>query len=169
MPLSIEDNRRFGDLFEERYTAMVFYAFKILNDEEEAKDAVMEAFYKVGKYGMGGGDINRQVLFFAVKNTCFDLLRRRVSNRNKLDVLLDRLIQKGEDHVIEAEALGLVYDRLNKLPKRQKSVIALYIEGFSFVDIAYQMKTNAGNVRALKDAAIQTLRKFVKERKLSTH
>jgi RNA polymerase sigma factor (sigma-70 family) len=63
------------------------------------------------------------------------------------------------DILIAQEMARLAKDRLERLPLRQRHVLARWCGGLTIPEIALEADTTAGNVRFHKHAAVQSLRK----------
>lgn len=151
----------------ERYQARAFrLAFRVLKDEDQAKDAVQEAFLKV--YGsirrFEGRSSFYTWLYRIVFNFCLDLKRRDRTERHvewdegrALDVAIGRGVADGASQNMEAtsamvdlereEVRMQVAEAISRLPEAQRETLLLReAEGLSYTEIAEVLGISKGTV-----------------------
>ncbi len=108
-------------------------AFRILNDEEEARDAVQESMIKVWKKlsGFREGNNFKTWLYRIVVHTCFDILRKKkrdpvIRADDKLWELLGTSIDEGNEMQMDTKDVAKIIRSLTaKLSPRQKAVFVM--------------------------------------------
>ncbi|MBU2650641.1 MAG: RNA polymerase sigma factor [Bacteroidetes bacterium] len=122
----------FRKLVEEQRQYAYNLAFRILCDEEEAKDSVQESFIKIWRK-IGEYDTRMKLttwMYRIVTNTAIDRFRSiRRANTMKIDDLGDKLQQMQEDSmelILDNKELGQIIRLLaDKLPEKQRLVFAM--------------------------------------------
>ena len=144
--------------YTDRYLAM---AERVLNDREEAKDAIQEAFIKLWeKAGSFNSDKAKFSTWFyrIVLNQCLDKKRKKkpISLPENFDVKDDS--QNQEERTHEEQIATKVRDQLNGLPKNQKIAIMLcYFEGLSNKEAAEILDLNIKALESLLSRGRKTL------------
>jgi len=138
------DNKMaFKYLVEEHQQYAFNVAFKVLCNEEDAKDVVQESFIKIWK---NINSFNAKLKFTTwmykiVINSAIDKLRSvkraNMINIDKVSEKLFRLERHGPDVQIENRELGSMISLISEgLPKKQKLVFVLRdIQGFDSVEV----------------------------------
>ena len=149
------DRSAFNPLFE-RYRERLFWiAFHMLRNEQDALDAVQEAFVRVLR-AIDRFDASRRFYTWACQiliNYCVDRLRRRSSSRENVSLEDVAAPDAGsgydpEEAVARQEERRRVFDVLQKLPPPYRTVIILReLEGFSCKEIAEMTGTTHATVR----------------------
>lgn len=130
----------------DRYTDFAFsVAFRIINDEEESKDIVMESFVSAWQH-MGRFNPDRNFgnwLFRIIVNRCYDTLRKqsRVSLINPDQDLWNRLgvfSESNPERELSNKETGRIIRQLTgRLSAKQKMVFILSeLEGLPHEDIS---------------------------------
>jgi RNA polymerase sigma-70 factor (ECF subfamily) len=132
-------------------------AFRILNDENYAKDAVQESMIKVWKKLDGFHEDNnfKTWLYRIVVHTCFDFLRKQKRNPEfrpdeKLWEKLGSSISEGRDSRLEnRETAQIIRSLTNKLSPLQKAVFVMSeLMQLEQEEIAEILNTNKSAVKA---------------------
>ena len=138
-------------------------AFFILEDEEEAKDAVQEVFLKLWKSRPSlDGILNPKAYALSMaRNLCID--RVRASRTVSLDE--DPTLEKGEapspyDILTEKERLDGILAAVKSLPDSQRQVLKLRtMDGLSYEEISKETGISGLSARVLISRARSTLKK----------
>jgi len=162
--------RRFAEGEDDAYTSVVqrysrrVYAlcYRILRDEEEAKDMVQEVFVRVYSKRTSfkcKSSLYTWVYRIAV-NMCFSHLKKRNAKTVPLEDVEPMLAAKGhEDPGREDELRALVSGALESLPPKQRAVFAMrFYDRMTFKDIAEAMGTSVGAAKANHHFAVEKLR-----------
>ena len=152
-------------------------AYRVMGNEEDAKDMAQEALLRVFKSikDFKGQSSFSTWLYRIVTNVCLDELRRR---KNEKYVSMDSTIQtdSGELHMelcSDKETPEIVYERveqrelikraISELNEDYKSVIVLRdIQGFSYEEISNMLDCSLGTVKSRINRARNMLREKLK-------
>lgn len=150
-------------LFEEWYFPLIVYAKEIVCQIDVAQDIVADAYIKL----LTAKDINpRSFLYTAVKNGCFDHLRKQKVRVKNHYIILEDLPAADNETADEyerayAEYIALLYNRLNSLTPRRKEVLILYSQGYTTQEISIILKIDSQTVRNIKTKGFECLRKIL--------
>ncbi len=153
-------------------------AYRMMGNEEDAKDASQEALIKVFKSlkGYNGDSAFTTWLYRIVMNTCKDLLRKRKPN----EVSIDRGFDTGEEapgieiednssdpvtKYEEKEVRVTIASAIEQLPENFRSVVVLReIQGMSYDEIAEIEDIPVGTVRSRINRGRRILREILKDK-----
>ena len=153
------------------YQRLVFsLAFKMLADEDEAKDVVQETFIRVWQ-GIGGYDVRRPFttwLYTIASRLCLDRFKR-----------INRIVPMPDDEVVlrwfaseadtqrsleNSELVAIVRTLTDQLSAKQKLVFTLcQLEGLSSDEVERITGLNASQVKSNLYVARQTIREKLKQ------
>lgn len=144
----------FGELYN-RYIPLLYgLCLKYLQNEEQAKDAVMQLFEdllpKVGNY-----EINafKPWLYRVAKNHCLQLLRKE-DKEIRLDYVVNFMESDEFPYLLveeenKEERLAALNRCLGKLPEEQQiSITRFFLEEMSYADVAEQTGYTLNNVKS---------------------
>jgi RNA polymerase sigma-70 factor (ECF subfamily) len=160
------DTQAFEKIHRELFSALYYYALKLLDDPELADDAVQELFIKIWVKRAAIGELEKVKAYF------FTALRRQVLNQLRnlrlRELHISRLLQTDisfspEEIVVNREEADDLRNRLlqllNSLPARQREAIYLhYFENMDYQQVAAIMGVNYQSVLNLVHKAMQKLR-----------
>lgn len=167
--------RRLAEGSDEAFTEVVgqyskrVYAlcYRMLRNEEEARDMAQEVFVKV-YLGRKSFKARSQVFTWIYRialNMCLSVLKRRRPVMVPLADVEARLAAKdapGEGSI--AELRGLVTGALEHLPPKQRAVFVMrFYDKLAFADIAGAMGTSVGAAKANFHFAVERLRQVLGE------
>lgn len=168
------DERAFATLIRQYRRVVEGAAQRILSTDEYVADAVQEATYKIYRALPRFEDGNFcSWITRIVTNTCYDHLRRQKRRQAySLDALTD--FDKGKllhgarpvDEVVEPERVALqrermqmMLDAIDRLPRRQRSVVLLVdIHGMDYDEAAQYLDVPMGTIKSRLSRARATLR-----------
>ncbi len=150
-------------LFNNYYSRLCYFAYKIIDNQESSKDIVQNVFITFWKKKV---DFETELaiknfLYLAVRNACLNYLRHElveekfVKNSNP-----DQFEQeKGLNHLIRAEVVGELQKAIELLPEGCRMVLKLaYFEGMKNEQIANHLDISINTVKTQKQRALQLLR-----------
>lgn len=130
-------------------------AFYILESEEEARDAVQDAFVKLWNDRETLGDVNSPKAYAIrlVKNLCIDRIRRQ--RLEFPEELPERVSPEGQDDEIDQkERLNMVMEAIKSLPDRQREILWLRtVEDLSYDEISERLGMTPLTLRVLLSRA----------------
>ncbi len=148
-------------------------AYRMLNNEEDAKDATQEAFIKIYKSIKGFREESSfsTWLYRIVTNTCLDELRKQKRNETvPLEVSIEHdkgtiRFEQGVDKVSPEDIYDrlmerqIVLDTINSLKEDYKAVIILRdLQGFSYEEIASILGCSLGTIKSRINRARNALK-----------
>jgi len=167
--------RRLAEGDDEAFTEVVghyakrVYAlcYRLLRNEEEARDMTQEVFMKVylkRKSFKGCSQVYTWIYRIAL-NMCFSALKARKAATVPLEEVegfLAAADPQGQDPAVELEAL--VARALEHLPPKQRGVFVMrFYDKLAFADIAEAMGTSQGAAKANFHFAVERLRRVLGE------
>ena len=151
----------------ERYSRKVYgLCYRILRDEEEAKDMTQEVFLKVylKRKSFKGKSSLYTWIYRICLNMCLSHLKKRKVQAVPLDRVEGQLQAKtavGTDH---GHLERLLSGALDKLPPRQRAVFTMrFYEKMTFKEISEALGTSVGAAKANHHFAVEHLRQIFKE------
>jgi RNA polymerase sigma-70 factor (ECF subfamily) len=138
------------------------FAKRFLANAEEAEDMVQEVFIKLWNR-RDKLDEYRSVEAIAMvttRNLCFDKLKRRKINEEKIKNLKDEMTESQLDQKTDlSDIIHKIYQIIQTLPEQQRSIIQLRdIEGYDFKEIAELLDMNENAVRVNLSRARKKIR-----------
>lgn len=162
------DESTFTSLFKELNVPLCSYAYRILNDMDEARDVVQAVFYKIWDQR---GEIEiteslKSYLYKSVYNNCINSLRKskRFNKFQELglgDVYFNRIVQSphAELAMIDSETRKVIVGAINELPNRCRQVfVKCKIEGESYNSVAKELNISVKTVESQMSIALKRLR-----------
>jgi RNA polymerase sigma-70 factor (ECF subfamily) len=171
--LRAHEPQAFEDLVRTQAGRLLRVARRFLRDEEDARDAVQEAFVSAFRSidRFGGGSSLATWLHRIVVNACLMKLRtKRRHPEESLEELLPKFADDGhqvprserwpaEPELEKAEVRELVRNSIERLPESYRTVLLLRdIEELSTEETAQQLGISAGAVKVRLHRARQALR-----------
>lgn len=158
-------------LFRKYYANLLFYATRILDNEEEAEDVIQDVFVELWKRkdSMEIGDQIRAFLYRSVYTRSLNILKHRNIENNYNSIMeelnLERtdfyhpdnneVIQRIENRELRIE----IYEAINELPDKCKEVFKLsYLYDMKNKEIADVMGVSLRTVEAHMYKALKHLR-----------
>ena len=163
-------NNKWVGILLERYTLLLLgVCMKYLKNEEEAKDAVQQIFYKViveiEKYKV---NYFKSWIYMITKNHCLMNLRKKQENVS-MDAAEKNLSAGVEENSYFEDELSAdaIYEALQEIKKEQKQCITLfYLEKRSYHEIADRMGFTLLQVKSHIQNGKRNL-KLILERKMN--
>ena len=133
-------------------TRLRMIATSILGNDDDAQDALQDAFYKLWKrhHDIDSSQEAEGLAVTAVKNASIDMLRHRAAHPTEQIVERAGTADDDSDSALEREEL---YKRVTtiielRLSERQRDVVKMRdMQGLSFQEIADRLDMSAENVR----------------------
>lgn len=158
----------FKQLYLDFYAALCYFAFKIVGDQEEARDIVEDVFLKVlhHKSTISEDENIRAYLYTAVKNSCLSYIKvsTRVKERQwHYNSNLPSEEQAYVNDLIQAEVLREVMKVIDQLPGHAGKIIKMsYFESLKNDEIAALLGISVQTVKNLKSKGLDSLRHLLK-------
>jgi RNA polymerase sigma factor (sigma-70 family) len=167
--------RRFASGDEDAFTQVIetysrkvhALCYRVLRDEEEAKDMVQEVFVRVysKRTSFKGRSSLYTWIYRIALNMCFSQLRKPKATMIPLDDVERTLsARRVDDGNRQAELENLVSRALGSLPPKQRAVFAMrFYEKMTFKEISEAMGTTVGAAKANHHFAVERLRRILGE------
>jgi len=161
------------ELFKQYYPRLFTFAFRLLENEEEAEDVVQDAFLIVCEQ-QGNITLNDQAiksyLYTTIKHDALNRLRHKkviahYMEKSPSDAMDETLVL---DHLIHAEVIGELQAALDKLPEGCATICRMgYFEGLKNHQIADLLGISVHTVKSQKQRALNLLKKQLRPEVLS--
>lgn len=162
------DHFAFEVVFNRYYQRLCFFAFKLIDDRDQAEDVVSETVTKLWQRHANFESImNVQAfLYITVKNHCLNLLKSEQFKAERKIELLHSLQHESKDdqsaRTIMTELLQHVLHEIESFPERQKAIFKMYyFEDLSINEIAARLNVTPQTIKSHKFVAMEKLRKIL--------
>ena len=149
-------------LYKEYYASLCMCAYKIIEDEQEAKDIVNALFSDLYDELFCYKQVEdiRHNLYEATRNRCIIYLKQKKKRRDAQNIHLESIARQVEHAELEAELIRAMYREVNKLPPQRKRIVEqLFFDNLSYGEVAFRMNLNPQTVRNQKVRAMASIRK----------
>ncbi len=164
-------------LFNKHHNILFVYIKVRVGDGEDAKDLTQETMLRAyrGLEGFSWDSSFKTWLFSIAKNQCIDYVRRkqakkRTGNEIRIEAndgmadIIDESIKSDSHAIIEKkEAMDIVNAAIRQLPKRQREVLQLRQQGFSYDQIKDKLKIKKSSVGTNLTAALKNLKALLEK------
>ena len=159
----------FDTIYKKYFRRLIYFAEKILNDREQAKDIASESLIKIWERFDKFNDEKslQRFIYLTVRNACFNYLKqeKRLSDKhNGFNYISDKLEKDVTYHMIKAELLDEISSNIAALPKAEAMIFRLsYFEDMNTNEIAAELGLSIKTVRNQRAKAINNLKyRFLK-------
>jgi RNA polymerase sigma-70 factor (ECF subfamily) len=154
----------FNELVKQLSRKLYGYAFRILNNQEEAEDAVQEVFIKLWKMGEKLEEYKSidALATTMIKNYCIDQIRRRkrsFQEEYKNEEYKNFSAPSPQEQMETRESDDIIHNIIEHLPQKYMSIIKLReIEGLSYEEIEAQTGQEINTLRVNLSRARKLIR-----------
>lgn len=143
-------------LFDEVYPPLFRYCHRLTADTDLAEDVVQETFVRLlGRTGGAEGDHLRPWMFRVATNLIRDRARQDANRSRLLAAVPRREPVPGPDGMVEKQELILeVREALDRVSSRDREILMLRQEGFSYKEIAKVLEVAPSSVGTLLARAL---------------
>jgi len=162
------DEKAFTALFNLLGRALASYAYRILNNTDQAKEVVHITFCKVwdNRKKIKIEESVKAYFYKAVYNNCLSKLREKKQFRNFIDLELaelyfNRIIQNPyeELRLLDSEMGSYISKAIEELPPRCREIfVKCKIEGGTYKDVAQSLNISEKSVETQISIALKRLR-----------
>lgn len=156
------DGLAFEHLFRCNYAGLLAYAFTLVNDDQEAKDLVQNAFLRLWEKRFQLHDSAlRQYLFTMVHNEFIDLCRRKKVRNNLLAQIKANALRQLVDYPDnqEQEKMDRLREQIANLPPRCRQILIMNKrDGMKYREIAEELGISIKSVESQMRIAFQRIR-----------
>lgn len=140
---------------------LYMYAYRFVNNREEAEDVVQEVFVKMWNMGqkLDRYDSIEALATTMTKNYCIDILRKQ-KHLSDVNVIGQLSYEKSPQDLIEqAESATIIRRIIESLPELYRNVINLHeIDGMSYEEISSKTGQNINSLRVIISRARSVIR-----------
>jgi len=149
----------FDTLFDSAYPPLFRYCNRLTGDPDQAEDLAQEAFFRLLDRGVAGTEAGlRAWLFRVATNLARDGSRTRETRRRILSAVPPSEPMPPPDReAIRAEEVRQVRKGLEALPERDRQMLLLREEGFSYQEIAEVADVSPRSVGTILARALRRL------------
>ena len=147
------------------------YAYRILNNDNDAKEVVHNTFCKIwdNRKTIEINESLKSYLYKSVYNNCISHLRKRkqfakFAEQGLADLYFERIIQNphAELRIIDSETRKIILAAIDELPKRCREIfIKCKIDGLTYPEVAEDLEISVKTVEAQMSIALRRLRKHL--------
>jgi RNA polymerase sigma-70 factor (ECF subfamily) len=159
----------FEDAYESYYKCIYTYVYRMVGNRDETEDIVQETFMKLYNHLSSHPPLEstKTWLYRTASNTFINVIRRQ-----KIFQKVLTLNNPGEHHkhrnpteedLIKEQEQALVRDAMEKLPARDRAILALYGDKFSYSDMAAILKIKTASVGKILSRAREKLAKEIRK------
>jgi len=155
--------RYYYDLY---YNPLCLFGVRMLKDEEVVEDIVQDVFVNLWKArGRVESDLHlKMYLYQSMRHRCLNYIReKKLEQDYRVECALLTSEEGFEDAVVEEEVHRVVMEEIDRLPREQRRVILLHLEGKNNIEIAELMKVSVNTVKTHKARARQLLKTRLKD------
>ncbi|WP_018337763.1 RNA polymerase sigma-70 factor [Butyricimonas synergistica] len=157
----------FKQVFHQYFHSLVFFVDRYLEEEEESKSIVQDAFLALWEKHLEFSDelSVRVYLYSCVRHKALDVLKhRKVEQRYASEILQDEAAESYYmESVIEEETRRLISAAIDSLPENCRKVCLLILDGLDNQEIANELKISLNTVKFHKKNAYKLLREKLKD------
>lgn len=154
----------FKQIYLDYYSALCYFASKIVDERKDAEDIVEDVFVKFlqTKKSFTEADNVRSYLYTATRNTCLTYLtqsNRAKERQGQYQTELPEAQQSHINDIIKTEVVRSVLQEIRKLPGNSGKIIELsYIDGMKNAQIAEVLNISEQTVKNLKSKGLSILK-----------
>jgi RNA polymerase sigma-70 factor (ECF subfamily) len=157
---------RFDELYKTYGQNIYRLGFRLLGNQEEARDVTQETFLRLHQILNGGPSLEKPKswLYKVAANYCKDLLKHRNLAPRILEASLGATEGANPERETELqEHSRLVRNALDRLSKQDQLLIILYLDGLSYTELAETTGIRISSVGKTLSRAIDKLAFLIRE------
>ena len=156
--------KSFTSIFNTYYSALCFFAERMILNKEDAEDIVGESFVKLWNLHENFETMQniKAFLYITTKNACLNFIKQSErSARNHSDLVYT--LAKNEDHVlteiVKVEVLREVHASIESLPPQCRKIVRMsFVQGMKNDEIAAKLSLSINTVKNQKSRALTLLK-----------
>lgn len=162
--LKAGDEKTFAAFYKEYYSLFLAFAFKFMNDPENARDIVQDVFISYLKCRQTFEDLIQIKVFFyrSIRNKCLNLISHQKTHDKFLTIKQNENIESTEyflHSIIREETAFAIQQAIAKLSPQGQQILQFALEGKSNEEIASQLDISVNTVKTHKARSYTFLRK----------
>lgn len=163
------EEKGFTFFFNSLYPALLYYAFRIVNDKPVAEDIVEESMIKIWErhWSFDHPQVIKSWMYTTVRNACLNTLQQDARHNRHKEILAAEMqdqYQKSQfAEIVKAETITEVHKALKVLPPECRKIFEMmYIRNMTVREIANKMKLSLSTIKNQKARGLEILRKKCK-------
>lgn len=158
------DEKFYKSLFKEYYPALTFYALKIVNSAETAREIVQDLFVKIyeKRYSLNIDTSLKSYLYRSVYNSCMNYIQHVsiMEHHHKIIRSETNDVESfSEDEIFRVELEQKIYNEIEKLPEQCRKIFKMNrFDGMSNSEIAEELGLSKRTVETQISKALKVLR-----------
>jgi len=159
-----DDEKAFAVLYRRYKGVLYLHACRLLEDEDEAKDALQELFTKLWmkRQDLALGTSLSSYLYAAIRNQILDTFAHKKVQEKYIDSL-QKFLEEGEcmtdDYIREKELSKLIEEEVALLPKKMRTVFELSRKvHMTYKEIAFELDISDKTVKKQMNNALRILK-----------
>ncbi|MEQ7799475.1 RNA polymerase sigma-70 factor [Pedobacter sp. ASV1-7] len=158
------DHKAYTVIFDRFYGLLFIHAYKMLGNEDEAKDVVQELFEILWsrRYNISFEQSLSSYLYASIRNRIINLIsHKKVEDKYiaSLSDFMDRDTELADYHVRELEMKKIIEQEIAALPKKMKEIFKMSRrEYLSYKQIAVELNISEQTVRTHVKKALRILK-----------
>ena len=157
-----------GELYMRHFSELLFIAYRLVANEEEAEDVVSGIFEKLitknsAMWNFQTGESETELIGYlkiSVRNACYDILRSR-KRKHGILFRLGNTLQFWKTPEIYSKFQKEAFEMMmTELSLREKEIFELHLEGYKNSEIAERLKLSELTVRNTLHNAKKRIRKM---------
>lgn len=161
---NLDDPNAFSACFRQYYTALCYFAQRMLGDPLDAEDVVEELFVRLWNRQQHFTDEGhlKAFLYRSTKNACLDFIKKTERSGARNSFYASEVYENEEGYlneIIRAEVIRELYQAIEDLPAQCNKVIKMsYVEGKSNQEIADELSLSLQTVKNHKARGLAILK-----------
>lgn len=168
------DNSAMKALFDEYFSRLYYFAFKLIEDDSEAEDiaqeAILQFWKKKDEFKHQAIKDVESFLFTVARNRCYNYTRDKNTHAQKLEMLgasQDVTEHTLELNLIREDIFNRIYEEIRQLSPAQVQLLKMiFIENLETSEIAERLQITPNNVRNQKARALEKLKTALLRKRL---
>jgi len=157
-------NKIFAETYNKNFNDVLCFIRTYVNCVDVAQDIATDTFLSLynnlDKYATKNGTF-KPILLTIAKNKVKDYFKLKKDNVNIEDIHISTF---GDyDPIVSNETTSHIWKHINRLNERQKQLIILYIEGYSYKEICHMLQIPMGTVTTGISRAKSKLAEYLKD------
>jgi RNA polymerase sigma-70 factor (ECF subfamily) len=160
------DQQAFRYYYNLFYDSICLFGYRILKDEECAKDIAQEVFVNLwqARHTLQSVLHLKMFLYRSMRHRCINYIKmKKLEQKFQNNHPLLETEESFYETVIEEEIFRFIREKINQLPDEQRKVILMHLEGKNNIEIATLLQISVNTVKTHKARARHYLRIQLKD------
>ena len=136
--------QEFKILFDKYNKQLWAFAYSILKNVQEAEDVVQNVFVRLWELDDFSSE---NWLFLSVRRECYNHLKHIKRKTKHYKIILESYDEYCDAAFVKSELILTIVNEINLLPRAQKKIIEMMLQGFSYDEISKVLGITISTVR----------------------